>query len=186
MRRFDSSIAGFTLLELLVVMAIVGLLVTFTGLTIGPEDNSELSLHDNASSLINQMAIAEASAVLSGQPVGMHLLPPTTDQENWQLKWSRWQNAQWRESSNRLPELSLPVDLPIELTVDGQVLDLYRQNQIQRQAPELIDNVLARPSLVFFPTGEASQFTLRLGLDEVDSLKIGNTNSGTIEISESE
>ncbi len=70
-RRFEKSATGFTLLELLVVVLIIGLGVAIVGVAIG--NNKPQELRNNARDFANFTALVEEEAVLSRESWGVQL-----------------------------------------------------------------------------------------------------------------
>ena len=170
MRRPSQSPPGFSLIELLVVMAIMGLMVSLINLSVGGSDGRRDALQDAATSLAGMMSIASSSAILRGEPIGMHwYAPDAMAQTGWRLDWSRWINGQWRKEAVRdLPEGVLPAGIEPMLEVEGGPVSLER-------AAEL-------PVLVFYPTGETTLFRLQLSMDTGDRVVIDNMRTGAIEL----
>jgi len=168
MRNPSQQSYGFSLIELLVVMAIMGLMVSLVSLSVGRSDGRADTLRDSASSLVSMMSIASSSSILSGEPIGMHWrAPDATAQQGWQLVWSRWINGLWRKEEMRdLPQVFLPAGIEPMLEVDGRPVGLDR-------AAEL-------PVLVFYPTGETTPFRLQLSTDADTRTVIDNMRTGAI------
>ena len=61
---------GFTLLEILVVVAVMGILISLAGLSVGNTVDSQ-RVDRSAERLLKVVALAEERAVLSGKPIGI-------------------------------------------------------------------------------------------------------------------
>ena len=61
---------GFTLLEILVVVAVMGILISLAGLSVGNTVDSQ-RVDRSAERLLKVVALAEKRAVLSGKPIGI-------------------------------------------------------------------------------------------------------------------
>lgn len=70
-QRFDKSAAGFTLLELLVVVLIIGIGMAIVGVSIG--NNKPQELRNNARDFANFTALVEEEAVLSRESWGVQI-----------------------------------------------------------------------------------------------------------------
>jgi general secretion pathway protein H len=75
--RNNSPQAGFTLLEMLVVIAVMGLIMGLV-VTFGPAQNHWLETKGAAQSVATAMAQARGAAITTGQPAALRLpaLPP--------------------------------------------------------------------------------------------------------------
>lgn len=170
MRRPSQLAHGFSLIELLVVMAIMGLMVSLVSLSVGGSDGRRDALRDAAASLAGMMSIASSSAILSGEPIGMHWYAPDAMAESgWRLDWSRWINGQWHKDEVRdLPDGALPAGIEPMLEVEG--------------GPVSLDRAAELPVLVFYPTGETTPFRLQLSMDIGERMVIDNMRTGAIEL----
>ena len=61
---------GFTLLEIIVVIAVIGILISLAGLSVGNTVSSQ-RVDRSAERLLKVVALAEEQAVLSGKPIGI-------------------------------------------------------------------------------------------------------------------
>jgi len=105
MRR---AAAGFTLIELMVVMVLIGVLVSMVHISLG--DNNSRNARQEADVLLGLIHGLREKAVLEGQEYGLRLEP-----EAYQLM--RFEGEQWQAVE---PRVSLPVGLVLTLTLDGQ------------------------------------------------------------------
>ena len=70
-KRFDKTAAGFSLLEILVVVLIIGIGVAIVGFAVG--NNKPQELRNNARDFANYTALVEEEAVLSREPWGVQI-----------------------------------------------------------------------------------------------------------------
>lgn len=105
MRR---AAAGFTLIELMVVMVLIGVLVSMVHISLG--DNNSRNARQEADVLLGLIHGLREKAVLEGQEYGLRLEPGA-----YQLM--RFEGEQWQAVE---PRVSLPVGLVLTLTLDGQ------------------------------------------------------------------
>lgn len=105
MRR---AAAGFTLIELMVVMVLIGVLVSMVHISLG--DNNSRNARQEADVLLGLIHGLREKAVLEGHEYGLRLEPGA-----YQLM--RFEGEQWQAVE---PRVSLPVGLVLALTLDGQ------------------------------------------------------------------
>lgn len=105
MRR---AAAGFTLIELMVVMVLIGVLVSMVHISLG--DNNSRNARQEADVLLGLIHGLREKAVLEGHEYGLRLEPGA-----YQLM--RFEGEQWQAVE---PWVSLPVGLVLALTLDGQ------------------------------------------------------------------
>ena len=105
MRR---AAAGFTLIELMVVMVLIGVLVSMVHISLG--DNNSRNARQEAVVLLGLIHGLREKAVLEGHEYGLRLEPGA-----YQLM--RFEGEQWQAVE---PWVSLPVGLVLTLTLDGQ------------------------------------------------------------------
>ena len=102
------STAGFTLIELMVVIVLIGVLVSMVHISMG--DNSPRHARQEAGALLGLMHGVREKAVLEGQEYGLRLEPAA-----YQLM--RFDGEQWQALE---PRVSLPDGLLLALTLEGQ------------------------------------------------------------------
>jgi prepilin-type N-terminal cleavage/methylation domain-containing protein len=170
---------GFSLVELLVVMAIAALLVSTVAFSLGRESDADGQALDIAEDVTQLIGIASNRAVVMAQPLGMHLRAPENMADSgWQIEWSRWRNGQWQIDDDMQLQAELPQSLQLELWVEEQPVDLARRALQSRDE-------LNEPVLVMYPTGETTSFTLQLSVQtasgETQTARVATQDSGLIE-----
>jgi general secretion pathway protein H len=137
---------GFTLLEILVVVFIIGLAVAVISVAVGGNSAANLA-HKEAETFMLQGAYAAEQSILKGETHGLFVdLRPAQNidsPDQWCYQWRRVRDRQWQD----LPELSahcLPEQLAIEFIVDGQLWEFDPELEYQE------------PVIGFFPSGDAS------------------------------
>lgn len=130
---------GFTLLELLIVMAVIGAVLATASLAVGPDPRRH-----------GRQALAELGARLSAMREQAVLLD---SQYGIALSEAGWQAMALREGTWTVlpPAGALGTGLAWELTVEGQVVSLPA-------------NLPAKPQLLALASDELSGFELRLRL----------------------
>lgn len=169
---------GFSLLELLVVVFIIGILATMFTLSIGVlGEDSELDEElDRLQALMN---LAREDAVTQGRELGMHFYPdgyefavfqedfveyfdPNGDQQD-QSKWVV------TGSDTLLKPRRLPEGIVIELEIEGRQIVLKARQEPQTDNSETDEDVDKdkdevdeyRPQVWLYSTGDMSPFVIR-------------------------
>jgi general secretion pathway protein H len=151
---------GFTLVEILVVVAIVGVLVL--ALTIAVGGSGERKLANEAERFQSLSAHASSAAELGGREVGVVIADDG-------YAFRRLDGADWRKpGGEELRDRRWPAGLRFELRRDGRVLEPATPKQ-------------PAPQLVCFSSGEMTSFVLTLALGDVAaSWRITGNEDGTL------
>ncbi|HUH38823.1 MAG TPA: GspH/FimT family pseudopilin [Spongiibacteraceae bacterium] len=144
---------GFTLVELLVVLLIVGLALGAISLSISPgarpwERAQALDI------LAERVNLARREAQASGRRWGLSLTPTA---QGCEYRFYRLEAEGWVSAAALDPAFGdgrLPAALTPELTMDGQLV------QLRESSPQ--DSAAASPQIVLFESGELTPFTLHL------------------------
>ncbi len=178
---------GFSLIEMLVVMTIMGLIVSVVTLSTGSlsavfGDGGEGSAESVADELMVLMAAASSQAILGGEPMALGFAPASTAQtDGVTLSWLRYgrgpagsvrqRQPVWQSVSehSNLRDLILSPALSSDLIIEGERVDA-----------DALMNSPGMPALVFYPTGESTAFEWSLTLDG-QVVTLGNTLTGNIE-----
>ena len=152
--------AGFTLIELMVVMVLIGALISMVHISLG--ENNARQARQEAQVLLGQMHGLREKAVLEGQEYGLRLEP-----EAYQLM--RFEGEQWQAAE---PRVLLPEALRLALTLDGQDQPLAAGAGI--------------PQLLWLSSDESTMFSLHLESPPLRWLSIVSDGLGDafIEVSE--
>lgn len=139
---------GFTLLEILIVVLIIGILVTFATLSIGNR-SLEDRLEFEAKRLNQTLQLALEEAEIKGLLIGFRhtqdgyeFLSPGKD--------DKWENY----GSGPLRARALTAPFVIELRVEGRVVPPAQEPKDKDDGPE--------PQILLLPSGEATAFALAL------------------------
>ncbi len=140
--------SGFTLLELLVVMVIIGLLATMAVLSVGTR---EPLASQEARRLAELLRLGVEEAVLQGREWGLRV---TSDgYEFMVLGESRWRVV----GDEILHPRKLPQDVGTRLTLEGEELSLEHETHDKNDQQEAIT-----PQVLLLSSGEVSPFRLAL------------------------
>ena len=138
---------GFTLLEIMVVVVIIGIMVTFAVLSIGNRGLDErLSLE--ARRLQELITLASDQAVLQGVELGF--VQTDTGYEFLELKDGKWAPA----AEGPLRTREMPEPLFISLTVEGRRVTPLKTGDAADPKAEL------KPQVLLLSSGEGSEFVL--------------------------
>ncbi|MCW9057531.1 MAG: type II secretion system minor pseudopilin GspH [Gammaproteobacteria bacterium] len=145
--------SGFTLMELLVALLIIGVMVTFAGLSLRGDPWAE-RMHEETRRLAALLELAAENALLESRELAVRFEPDG-------YHFLRLQEGQWRElAEGVLRPRTLPPGMELEL-------------RLQEGGPILVgddgeDQERAAPQVYILSSGEMTPFTLRLGALERD------------------
>ncbi len=143
---------GFTLIEVMVVLVVVGLLVTLVGLNLGG-GGERRELEEVSRSLYLKMQTAAEEAVITNREVGLRLREGHYRFLVWQPEEENWVSMPGRGfGTTRLPEW---VEYSVETDTGGG-----------RELGDDDDDEDELPDLVFFSSGESTPFDLYLWWDQ--------------------
>ncbi|MGM0593465.1 MAG: type II secretion system minor pseudopilin GspH [Pseudomonadota bacterium] len=139
---------GFTLLELLVVLVLVGIILGVAVLSLGDGGRGE-RIREEATRLAALLELAGEEAVLNTTPYGLALR-----EQGYRFMFHR--DGQWQplEGDTLLKPRSWPVGIEVALFIDG--------HEVSLEEPESEEEKEPRPALVLYPDGERSPFELEL------------------------
>ena len=140
---------GFTLVEMLVVITIIGLMFGAIVLSIGLLGRDHL-LADEAQRLQQRLTVARDRAELEARPYGMRLEARSYRFFVWDVRRSIWVAS----NDEALQTHTLPADIELRLSLDGRrvVLDARPKDS----------TVTAAPQLGIEADGEFNNFKLRM------------------------
>ncbi|WP_373084116.1 type II secretion system minor pseudopilin GspH [Zhongshania sp.] len=153
------SESGFSLLELMVVIFIIGLLSGVAALTLPSKDGSAL-LHEQRFKLIGSLRSARAEAVFSGHSLGLQWQRQRG--EFYVLTRDGWQKI---VKGVLAKNITLAEDVQTELLVDGEVLHEQSRLDDNEDGEQQVS-----PQLVFLSDGQISPFEWRLSTAGAESL----------------
>lgn len=141
--------AGFTLIELMVVLVVVGLLVSLTVFNIGGSGERR-ELREITRSLYLRMQAASEEAVMTNREIGIRFQEDGYDFLQLDREQARWAPV----PHGGLSGASLPAWVELDLMTDGGEADALETDEDDKKQPE--------PDLVFFSSGESTAFDLYL------------------------
>lgn len=156
---------AFTLLELMVVIVIIGIVLTFTTLAIG-DGGKQQALRHEAERFTALLQLASDEAVLQGRDLGVSL--SATQYQFWQLNAQEW----LRMDDEILRMRAIPTGMQLQLDMDGEKVDL----------PPTLDKI-SQPTLLLLSSGEITPFTVRFFMEnDVTAVAVRGELTGVMTI----
>lgn len=192
--RNSKSAQGFSLIELLVVILIIGLGVSFVSINVG--ENSAYKLRVEAKNFANNTSLIGEEAVLSGQQLGVDLYREMTDDGElfgyrWLIRsddgdWQLWNDERRSKDVLFSPgvELRLQLDgfeeeqeilFKREITVHETLLEAAQEkdrNTIINTDDSIVEDEPVEPAIWLLSSGELSPFVLTLFASDDPELQI--------------
>ena len=137
--------SGFTLLELMVVLVLVGIIFSFAMLSLGGDDLAEL-MEQETRRLGTLLGLVSDEAVLRGEEMAVYFTD--TGYEFLILNGNQWQAP---EGDRLLQARSLPADIEIRLEVNGDSPGLTDSSEEDEEA--------LTPQVYILSSGEMTPFS---------------------------
>ena len=191
---------GFTLLELLVVVFIMGILATMFTLSVGVL-GSDSELDKEVDRLQALMNLGLEDAMTQGHEIGLHFYPDGYEFATFQEDFVDYYDpdddvqdqSEWiiLSSETLLRPRRLPEGILIELEIDGRQIVLKKKTETQFADPDAEqdqaingDKELYRPQIWLYSTGDMNPFVIRFHREfSNDSLILEFGDDGTVELS---
>lgn len=139
---------GFTLIELMVVLMLIGLAIGMVDLNLG--GNQERRVRQYIDQSYRLLRFADESAALQSDLVGLQF--EAAIDGTVELRWYRLRGGAWIAADAPFVEDQLPENLAFELRIDDQPVDLAKAAET--------------PQVVFSGSGEITNFEMRFALNE--------------------
>jgi general secretion pathway protein H len=141
---------GFTLIEIIFVVFIIGMAVGVIGLTVGGNSGAERSFKE-AETFFKQAAYVSEQAILRGETYGLFVEFRIAEneegalggEEQWCYQWQRVRDREWQTLSE-LEKHCLPEEFVLEFTIEKKVWEYDPEREYQD------------PVIGFFPSGDSS------------------------------
>lgn len=159
---------GFTLVEIMVVVMIIGIAVAMASLSIGGDDSASQAEETTEQFMLEARFVSEQS-VLNQEIIGLFWEPRTTGgttRQSWCYHWQRYRDQTWGPVGENLSGDCLPEDFQLEVRAEGE-----EWQYDPRQDPQ-------RPTLVFYPSGEATPYEMA-----IMPAQFGDTETQRVEVS---
>jgi general secretion pathway protein H len=198
------KMSGFTLLELLVVVFIIGILSTLFTLSVGLT-GSDRELETETDRLIAVVQLASDEAIMQGRELGMRFYPDgyefarfqedfveyydaeTSDQSDQSEDAPQSDQSEWIVLSNEnlLNRRSLPEGILLELEIDGRLVALERDDERNKDDENENSNQEYQPQIRLFSSGDVSPFVVQLRRSfENKGVQIEFDAEGMVEVTE--
>lgn len=147
--------SGFTLLELMVVVVLVGIILTFVVGTVGDGGKHD-RIHRETKRLNALIEMVGEEAILQSAIIGMHI-------EEHSYQFLRYQESEWQgiENDTLLRKRELDRSMTLQLLVEGFDIELGAETDEEDEEKTSI-----KPHVVFLPSGERTAFELALTYED--------------------
>lgn len=162
--------AGFTLLEILIALAIAGIMLSVA--VIAFSDNDAAKLKNKAYQLFGLMQIAQEESILRGVEIGIRV-------EQNGYSFLLYDGDRWNPLQDHALLKKVKLDEPIEMyvNVEGQEALLGSSNEEEavkgdtgsEQAEDEQAEKVEPPQIFILSSGEMNEFTVTIGLDRDDA-----------------
>jgi len=163
------SLQGFSLIELLVVVLIIGLGVSFAALTIS--DNKAYQLRLEAKHLVNSLKLVLDESILSNNEWGLDFYQHINSdgQSIYGYRWLSKQENDWQEDklSGGQTNYSLPANIDLTLEIEGTLQAVNvpeKSNDDKQNSPG--------PDIWLASSGEITPFRLVLADRENQEIRL--------------
>lgn len=157
---------GFTILELLVVLLIIGVIVSMATLSIGTSQDKDKLVRNEAQRLVALLELAQQESVLNMREMVLQI-----DEESYQFLVYDGQDLVPAESDLFRPR-ELPTGILISAEVEGQAAeqDLFGETEASQ--------------VWILSSGELSSFSITLEMEDGPSYQLNGDMMGNLELEE--
>lgn len=145
---------GFTLIEILIVVFIIGLTASVISLSMGGDDEKDSAPYQETQTLLQAIAFVSEYTALNGEIIAMFVSQKESEDslnKQWCYSWKRFRDNGWGSlPDDLLAEHCLPETVVWELVIEGRIYNYDPDLEIQP------------PVLVFSPSGEATPVEMAL------------------------
>lgn len=160
---------GFTLLELLIVLVVIGIISSFAVLSTGLADRNK-PLGKETQRLVALLRMASEESVQHGDELGMRI-------DGSAYRFMRYERDTWKPMEDDLfRERELPPELSVKLELEGRPIVL--DNPDAGEAAKKDDKKPLTPQIVFLSSGEVSPFVLTLSEHDAPPQYIKSDGNG--------
>jgi general secretion pathway protein H len=184
-RRINSR--GFTLLELIVVIFIIGITLTFAALSITNRDQEQRA-EQEAQSLAARLGLAGQESVLQAKELALELTEEGSGYQFLVLEGKGWQIL--GSDQDALRPRRLPGGMRLEMKLEGEEIhfteiseksaddvDKNPEEDLERKGDEE-----TTPRIYLLSSGEITPFTATLHTEGVADYQVSGTANGTFKV----
>ena len=182
---------GFTLLELIVVIFIIGITLTFAALSINNRDQEQRA-EQEAQSLAARLSLAGHESVLQAKELALELTEEGSGYQFLVLEAKGWQVL--GSDQDALRPRRLPGGMRLEMTLEGEEIhftkpsakdaddgDKKPQDDLERNGDEE-----KTPRIYLLSSGEITPFTATLHTGGVTDYQVSGTANGALKVEKAE
>lgn len=146
----NQSQKGFTLFEVVIVVVIIGIIMSFAGLTL-PDTTGRKELQQETHRLMALLKLAHDEAIINNVVMGMKI-------QKRQYQFQYYRNSGWQEAITEgvFRQRSLAENFKISAATDKSI--------------SLTGDSSAPPEILFWPSGEQTAFKLKLTFENAEHL----------------
>jgi general secretion pathway protein H len=160
--------SGFTLIEILVVLVIISIVISFAVLKLGVTGRDS-AIDDETRRIQGLMGLLQERAVLEGRDFGLLVEPASYQFVVYQNRRQRWENF---DEEREFRRRDLPKGVAFQLQMDSRNIVLKpRSKDIKSGEP------LTAPQLVIAASGEGTPFKLTLVRDGTPNRGVVNADA---------
>lgn len=145
--------AGFTLLELMVVLVLIGIIFSFAALSMGGDKLSEL-MEEETRRMAVLLELAADEAVLRGEELAVNF----TDDGYEFLVLNEGDGWQSSGEDGLLKAYKLPADIELRLEVEGELPELNAMTAVDQESDGEQDDDRLEPQVFILSSGEMTPF----------------------------
>lgn len=161
---------GFTLLEILVMLVVIGITISFVTLSIGV-GGRPVELQTEAEKLTGMLQLALEESVLTGKPLGLRINETLErDGTHFVYEWSVLEQGTWQvlEQHPVLQDGQTAEGVELDLTLEGVDIKLQQENKEDEDDSKLKEKY--QPDIFILQSGELTPFTLHISNPELPGL----------------
>lgn len=178
---------GFTLLELIVVIFIIGITLTFAALSINNRDQEQRA-EQEAQSLAARLDLAAQESVLQSKELALELTEEGSGYQFLVLEAEGWRVLD--ADQDALRPRSLPGGMRLEMTLEGEEIQFTETSakdadDIDKNPEEDLErggDEVTPPRIYLLSSGELTPFTATLHTDGVTDFQVSGTANGALKV----